>query len=50
MSIVDRDNKNDTQPLETVCICNTCDHNNTFECTNSDCTCCFEVCEAMRGN
>jgi hypothetical protein len=47
MSVVDSDNKKDMQPLETICICNTCDHNDTSEYVKSDCTCCFEVCEAM---
>ncbi len=44
------DSKNDTQTLDTIYTCETCDHNNTFDCIRLHCTCCFEICNAMRGN
>jgi hypothetical protein len=44
------DNKNDTQPLDTICTCDTCDHNNTYDSVRLHCACCFEICNAMSEN
>jgi hypothetical protein len=44
------DNKKDTQPLDTICTCDTCDHNNTSDCIRLHCRCCFEVCNVISEN
>ncbi len=44
----DDNNRSDTQPLDTICTCNTCDHNNTSDCVGT--ACCLEVCSAMSGS